>query len=579
MSNGPENPFVYDQASLMPPDVVAQYYIDDHNHGRLLRSRRNIFLVGERGSGKTMALLYNTLAVQREVAKHRGEPVDLRYVGALIPANTPITHRQEYKLLDPFPARSTSEHFLAVAIVFHLCEALETLSGKVSDEEAVAFRTEVEFYLGATMPEVPNVFAALALMAEKENIRAQQYLDRAESDEMYPQALSFGSLVLPILRALRRFRVLADTHFMLLVDDANYLHGHQTAALNSWIAYRDRNLYSFKVATTRIGRQPMTTAGGGDILEGHDYMTINMEHPIHHAKSEFGRFAEKVVKRRLEGAGIATSPKEFFPQHERLRLDLQAAAERVRRRVERIASSDKDVADYVYKQKWAEYIRTRRAQANRPRYSGFGTLTFIATGVVRNLLDPCWWMWDAAMSERTLEEWDGLKVLPARIQADKILQRSDAAWERLKALDQTIDGCSRADGQKVRVLFEGLAGFFVERLMKHQSEPGATSFSISSREEVVMQELLPLLDIAIRAQMLYVRTGPGKRRGEREDYYIPNRILWPSRSLDPHGQHARASIRAVDLLNAANGRPIPFAQAESDQQGSLFGTGNTEDAR
>ena len=119
------NPFVYEQAHLIPDEMVARYYIDDHSHGRLLRSRRNIFLVGERGSGKTMELLYHTLPIQRLVAEQNDAELELNYVGALIPANTPLIHRQEHELLDAFRASVASEHFLALAIVFHLAEALD----------------------------------------------------------------------------------------------------------------------------------------------------------------------------------------------------------------------------------------------------------------------------------------------------------------------------------------------------------------------------------------------------------------------------------------------------------------------
>ena len=63
--------------------------------------------------------------------------------------------------------------------------------------------------------------------------------------------------------------------------------------------------------------------------------------------------------------------------------------------------------DYVYRQKWAEFIRSRSPRANRPLYSGFGTLMFLSTGVIRNLLEPCFWMWDAAISEMPDGERDG----------------------------------------------------------------------------------------------------------------------------------------------------------------------------
>ena len=85
-----------------------------------------------------------------------------------------------------------------------------------------------------------------------------------------------------------------------------------------------------------------------------------------------------------------------------------------------------------------------------------------------------------------------------------------------------------------------------------------------------MSELGPLLDVAQRAQLLYRRTGSAKTKGKREQYYVPNRILWPSRGLDPHGQHARASIKARDLLQATEGVAIPFDSGTTDDQPSFF---------
>ena len=64
--------------------------------------------------------------------------------------------------------------------------------------------------------------------------------------------------------------------------------------------------------------------------------------------------------------------------------------------------------------------------------------------------------------------------------------------------------------------------------------------------------------------MLYERIGPAKDRGLREKYYVPNRMLWPSIGLDLHGQHARASLKAKDLLAAADGRDIPVKKEPKD---------------
>ena len=307
-----DNPFVYEQAHLIHEDVIAHDYVDDHNHGRLLQSRRNIFLIGERGSGKTMALLYNTLPVQRVVAIKHNKPLDTTFVGALIPANTPLTHRREYQLLETFRASIVSEHFMSLALAFHLVDSLRPVMNDISEEESTALRLELEFYFGFNLPMHTNILDAIGQVAQRESISAQRTLNDPGSDELYPRALSFASLVVPLMRALRKTEVLHNSHFMLLVDDAHNLNDHQVRALNSWIAYRDRKLYSFKVASARVGQPSKATASGGDILEGHDFLTIDMERPLHNESSDFGRFSAKVVSRRLQRVGIDSSPNEFF---------------------------------------------------------------------------------------------------------------------------------------------------------------------------------------------------------------------------------------------------------------------------
>ena len=51
---------------------------------------------------------------------------------------------------------------------------------------------------------------------------------------------------------------------------------------------------------------------------------------------------------------------------------------------------------------------------------------------------------------------------------------------------------------------------------------------------------------------------------------MPNRMLWPSIGLDLHGQHARASMKAKDLLAAANGKDIPVKTEAPENQMELF---------
>ena len=87
------NPFVFGAANDFSPDEVLEYYIEDFNYSRFLNSTRNVFILGERGSGKTMTLLYHKLATQRRKAEQEGEQCSLDYIGVYIPCNTPLMHR------------------------------------------------------------------------------------------------------------------------------------------------------------------------------------------------------------------------------------------------------------------------------------------------------------------------------------------------------------------------------------------------------------------------------------------------------------------------------------------------------
>jgi hypothetical protein len=231
------------------------------------------------------------------------------------------------------------------------------------------------------------------------------------------------------------------------------------------------------------------------------------------------------------------------------------------------------VQDHLYRFGRAEYFRRRSSKANRPAYSGFDTLVYLSTGVIRNLLEPCYQMYDAAQSRRSDDGSvrEGIDVIPPEEQTDTIMKLSDRVWSRLKdGLDRSIDGCSSKQAKQIATLYEKLATYFRHRLLNHESEPQANSFSITGLTDDIASELMPLLEIARKAQMLYERIGPAKDRGLRERYYVPNRMLWPSIGLDLHGQHARASLKAKDLVAAADGRDIPVKIQPKDSQMEMF---------
>ena len=119
------NPFEYEAANNLSEEDIINYYIEDYNYSRFIRSTKNIFLIGERGSGKTMTLLYNSFKIQYKSCKNSGTQVDYEKIGIHIPCNTPLFHKKEYKLLDnEYQKFIICEHFLVLSILYAIADTI-----------------------------------------------------------------------------------------------------------------------------------------------------------------------------------------------------------------------------------------------------------------------------------------------------------------------------------------------------------------------------------------------------------------------------------------------------------------------
>ena len=560
-----KNPFEFAAANNLRDELVADYFVDDFNYSRFLQSRRNIFLVGERGSGKTMALLYNSHRIQRLIAKRNNEAISLAFIGIYVPCNTPLTYKPEFELLNEFLSSVLSEHLFVLSIAHSIVAALSNVPDVLEGADEDRLRAEMSAVLATDLDAQFPFFGSIRLFLE-EQIRDTQRTALSRDLTAYHQdTFSFASLVMPLLGLFSRsIPALKRSHYILQIDDAQALNPYQQRALNSWVAFRDHSLFSFKIATTKMVPASRRTASGGSILEGHDYTRIDLERPLHNPRTGFYRLAEKIIARRLNDVGIDVSPNQFFPVNERMHNDVQHSRDEVRKVAIKKFGSDatKSIGDYVYKNARAHYFRNRPARANLPAYSGFETLVYISTGVVRNLLEPCYWMFDRAVSVARSGNSDAaVEIIDSSIQTEIILERSEQAWRRLKErLPSDIEGCSIEQGEQAHRLVDALAVHFRQRLMGGGAEPSANSFTISRPNSDAMKRLVPVLDVLQSAQMLYVRYGPAKDEGRREAYYVPNRILWPYRGLDPHGQHARVSLTSDALWDAAKTGRLPAPQ-------------------
>lgn len=575
-----KNPFEFEAANNLSDQEIVDYYIDDYNYSRFITTTRNIFLQGARGTGKTMALLYNSFKIQYLKNKGENNPQDFSRIGIYIPCNTPLFHKKEHLLLkDEFKASLITEHFLVLSIINSICSSLMEVEelNNLSEELNIEIFEEIEYLLGIELLRNKTFFNAMKMFSNKEVIETQKVINSQKNDEFYENTYTFSSLVIPFLKCISKIDELRESHFLLLIDDAHDLNSFQKKTINSWIAYRDHSQFSFKIATAE-NSPVFLTSSGGVILEGHDFVSIDMLKPYQNKNSEFGKLAEKIINQRLSRYGVNKSVIEFFPTSSNLISDLDSAKERVR-----IKAKEKygdgvgsQISDYIAKYTRAEYFRSRSSKANLPPYSGFDVIVDVSTGVIRNLLDPCYWMYDSMLSKTKGKE---IESIPPEIQKNILINRSIKLWERIEDLDKTDVDCSKSQATQMFNFFENLMVYFRERLMSDLSEPRAVTFSITEKNDEVMSNIIPILEIAKKAQLLYIRPGKDKKESKKTTVYVPNRLLLINKGLDPHGQYATASIKAYDIYNAMFNDvkikiPDPRNSNVNSNQTDLFGSNN-----
>jgi hypothetical protein len=567
MSN---NPFDFDGAKNLPDRLLIDWFIDDHNYSRFLKSSRNVLLLGHRGCGKSMTLLYYSLPLELQKLDTPLEQKDLSHIGVYVSCSTPLARRVDHDFFeDEKFSKAISEHYfvlsIAVAIAEH-CEQIVELFDAASLEE---LRDELFYVFDDDLPGDSSLFKCIKRALKKELRKTQEQFLSFENRTDFTFARTFYTLIVPFLGALRSTSVLSGTHFSLMIDDAQDLNDDQRLMLNSWLSYRDHSVFSFKVALATVVDFDRRTSTGGSIIEGHDYIAINLEQPFQNESSQFGMLARSIIEKRLKNIGIESSPDQFFEESPEFKAELEVCWNEVvgKYTAEHPEADKKQINDYAYKQARALYFRKRSPKANRPIYAGLDTLIHLSSGVVRNLLLPCYWMYDDALSKSSGKP---IQSISPSIQAEVIMKESEKLWSRVRdGLDRELDDCSKEQAQQIFNLVSALGDYFRDRLFNHASEPRIITFTISERTPECDKRLLPILGLMRKAQVMYRRSGPSKDGGRQEDYYTLNRLFWPARGLDPHGQHGRASIKSSALVASMLTGKFP-SLADSDTQRGLF---------
>jgi hypothetical protein len=318
-------------------------------------------------------------------------------------------------------------------MAYNIIKSLDLLKNYIKISNPAEILNKVNYILGTDVfSDNNNVFEDLMDYFQKECIECQKNI-MANINIREMTSWTFYSLIIPLLGILRKMNVFENTHFMLMIDDVQYLNEHQRKLLNGLISYRDNSLFSCKIATPKINKVDMTTSTGGTILEGHDYLNIDMVQPFQNRAHAFSQFAKEVLERRIEKINNKNiSADVFFPQNLQFKKDIEESNEKTRQEAinKHPEWTTKQVNDYVYKFGRAKYFRDRSVKANTPPYSGFEIIKHLSTGVIRNLLNPCYWMFDRVMSNK--QDDFPIEFISPSVQTEVIIFESQKLWNELE---------------------------------------------------------------------------------------------------------------------------------------------------
>lgn len=564
-----ENPFVFDRPNNISEDDFLRFYIKDNTYTRFLESTRNILLIGVRGSGKTSTLMYYSYPVQliNDEVENKQD-----IIGIHIPCKNPLFEKKEYLLYQKeIKKYIVVEHFLCINIISCICDTfLQTIESlELNPEIQSEIIDNISFIFDADFSYGKNIFDKLKLYINKESILSQRKLNNDDLESFIDFSFSFNNTIIPILEQLKRVPKLQKTHFSLFFDDIQDLSQLHKEVINSWISFRDNKLFSFKIATADI-KPFYITSNGGVILEGHDFVKIDLTKKLYNKDSEFSLFAKDVINKRLKIAGIDSTIDEFFPVNESFNENLKSGREKAYElaNLKFPNPTGTQISDFVIKQGRAIAFR-RIAKANLPKYSGFDTIVDVSTGVIRNLLTPIYYMYEKEVSTT------GDKIITSitpNTQFEIIKSSSDNYWEKLKSIDSEIENCSVEFAKAINNFFNQLMIYLKKRLADENiSEPRALNFIISQTNESLDEKIKPIIDVCLRSTLLYKRTVNHKSNGTKLDLYIPNRLLLPTHGLDPHGQYSHFPIPGKAFLDAAYlNKAIPLFSEESEDNKEQF---------
>jgi hypothetical protein len=567
-----KNPFYVRSPEGMPAEDVRSLFVEAFSDYPSILEEAHIFIVGPRGTGKSMMFRYMMPDCQYG---HIAEE-SLPFFATYIPLKRQNFNIAELARLENAHANVIINEHLLTAFVARrffdqvLCSIESGILKLGSFPEIVACFD----LIGSAAPATDNPVKLIeALRQEWSSFydEAIKYLNSIAFSGPLPfssRLVNYLDHLLPTLNSFRESTIFTKIPIFLLLDDAHNLSHTQTQILNGWISTRTASEVALKISTQPNYKTYFTTIG--DRIETpHDYSeTRTAEIYTTKSKGNYYKRISEIVSLRLKMSDLDGDPHEFFPPDLEQEKAIEVIATALRAAHDRGEGRGARASDDASRYARPNYIREQAGtskNSSKYSYSGFDQLVHVSAGITRHFLECA-----SKMFDHVIASGGGTTIssISPSIQDAIIREEADELKFRLtgrEGNDSDPRAFSEEEMARVRNLIDCLGGAFRTILLSERSERRVYSIAFSDEPS---SELRAALSMAVNLGFLS-EGSIGKKSsvvGGRTRLYILTRRLAPHWTLDPTGFAGYLFISARKLEVGLE-RPETFlTQFQKDNQ-------------
>jgi hypothetical protein len=563
----------FDGKSFTNPFALVRAEDFNHNYSKLanlfqniadwdaVQSRtNNVFIVGGRGTGKSMIL--RRMSIQTTISDyHNNGKKDIKlseinedYYGIYIKLIRGTFDQYENNSTIPQnQSNFLAQHELNIKIIDSFRDSISWLINKTTlvftESELKALVNDLSRLFSQNT--ICNSFAELDQLIKNEQKAIHQYFKNKtfEIEEKYSgNASESAFFVTELSQVFRKYfcNFGKDFRLILLIDEYEALAEIQQKAINNIIKNRLPDL-TIKLAMRKDSIKSRDTFTAGEpIQEPRDYNTFNIDYEIGEEKN-YIELLKGICAKRLKNSEyseqsiekyLVETPSEFFYDEQKISDELDKLWHSGNRK------SDQPNQEFFKKYNLTAIHRVYSRKDSKFPYYGFEQYKFLSNGIISNFLELCKYTFYFALTKE-----QNLNTTPAinpKIQSHSVYYVSEKLFNQ-------IDSNVPEVGPILKRFLTDLGSVIRTKLLKHTSETECNKVAVLNYDEYGYR--FKLLSKVIKkantwSVINYIKADESmetkNETTQKTDEIIINRIYCPHLSIPASGRWT-VRIRAEDL--------------------------------